>query len=225
MPLSLRPRSQPEECLVQPRWSLARRWLVLLLLPLGLTAHGAAPARPSDSLRTAFVACDARAFLALNMARNYLMTDRNKDLVLPFLRDDAAAQAMADELFRRVDANEIRHPGQFAADILQRCATEQKLNVGAPRALVATCFVRTDIAFFLHTHRSEGVKQGEAISKVLTRLKSRALYPAALVTSTSDAVYKPLEPPDLRQLMSAMAWSCIGKGRGAATSPASAASR
>src|SRR5688572_19904636 len=112
-----------------------------LMLTLGLAASAAVRAQQvANDSRTAFRTCDDRAFLALTMARNYLMTGRNRDMVLPHLNGDQDAEAMADELFRRVEANEIRHPGQFAADVLIQCASDEKLKVGASRSLIATCF-------------------------------------------------------------------------------------
>jgi hypothetical protein len=206
---------------------LLRRVMWTLALMLGLTAGAVVRAQPtSDASRNAFHTCDDRAFLALTMARNYLMTGRNKDLVLPHLNGNADAEAMAEELFRRVEANEIRHPGQFAADVLTQCASDEKLKVGASRSLVATCFVRTDVAFFMHGSRADNLTQVEAVRRVSGRLKARDLYPMWLITDISEAVYRPAQAPELRPLMGAVAWGCIHRrGAASAAQPASAASR
>jgi len=197
-------------------------WLQVVLLVFGGAAGAASHAQTSAQSRESFRVCDARAFLALNITRNYLMSGRNKQSVLPYLSGDAAAEAMADEVFRRVEAGEIRHPGQMAADTLFRCAAEQKISVGAPRAQVSMCFVRTDIAFFLHVERSNGVVRQQAVSRVLARLTSRELYPTALVNAVAEAVYAPPQLPDVRQIMGTVAWSCINRAA-AASSAASAA--
>jgi hypothetical protein len=198
-----------------------------VLALLGAGAGSAARAQAvRDDPRLAFRVCDDRAFLAVSMARNYLMTGRNKDMVLPQLQGNPAAEAMADQLFRRVEANEIRHPGQFAADVLMQCADERQLKVGASRQLLATCFVRSDVAFLMHASRGDKLTQVQAITRVSGRLGARDLYPMWLIREVSEAVYQPVETPELRQLTGAVAWSCVQR-RGAApaaTPGASAAS-
>ena len=206
---------------------MLRQAMWTLAVMLSLTASAVVRAQPTpDASRDAFQACDDRAFLALTMARNYLMTGRNKDMVLPHLKGNPDAEAMAEELFRRVEANEIRHPGEFAADVLMQCASEQKLKVGASRSLIATCFVRTDVAFFMHGGRADNLTQVEAVRRVSGRLKARDLYPMWLITDISEAVYRPAQAPELRPLMGAVAWGCIQRrGAASAAPPASAASR
>ena len=190
-------------------------WLKTALCALlTVSATGAAVAQAPDdgggtATRDAFGVCDARAFLALNIARNYMMTGRNRETVMPHLRADAAAEAMAEAVLARIDAGAVRHPGEVAADALFECAAEQKISVGASREQVALCFTRTDVAFFLHVERSQKVVRQQAVSKVRTRLASRELYPAALINSVADAVYTPAQLPDLRQLMGSVAWACI----------------
>lgn len=198
------------------------------LLVCGVTAAAASQAQTggqADSAqRESFRLCDARAFLALNIARNYMMTGRNRQAVVPHLQGDATAEAMAEDVFRRVDAGQVGHPGEVAADVLFECAAQQKVNVGAPRKQVASCFTRTDIAFFLHIERSNNVVRQQAVSKVQARLKSRELYPTALINTVAEAVYAPPQLPDLRQLMGKVAWACINRAP-STEAAASAASR
>lgn len=201
------------------------RWIALSyrlgLLALGVVAAlGARAQSAAPDAREAFRACDEQAFLALNIARNYLMTNRNRDMVLPHLRSSAMAEAMAQELFDRVDSGEIRHPGQFAADKLFACAGERQLRVGTGRERAALCFTRTDVAFFLHAERERKVVRQQAVANVLKRLALRELYPTALVNSVAEAVYRPAETPDLRRLMGAVAWGCINEQPAAAAAPA-----
>ncbi|HEY6355887.1 MAG TPA: hypothetical protein VIY30_15475 [Burkholderiaceae bacterium] len=198
---------------------MSSRWPIAcaraLLLVWGVAAGTASQAQPigdaGSASRESFRICDAMAFLALNIARNYMMTGRDRQAVVPHLKGDAAAEAMAEAIFRRVDADEIRHPGEVAADVLFDCAAQQKMSVGASRQQVALCFTRTDIVFFLHTERSNHVVRQTAVSKVQARLKSRELYPAALISSMAEAVYTPPELPDLRQMMGRVAWTCINR--------------
>jgi hypothetical protein len=204
-------------------WPMAG--LRAVLLTWAIAAGGAAQAQPTDegasAARESFRICDAKAFLALNIARNYMMTGRDRRTVVPHLQGDAAAEAMAEAIFRRIDADEIRHPGEVAADVLFECAAQRKMFVGAPRQQVALCFTRTDIVFFLHLERSNHVVRQSAEAKVQARLTSRELYPAVLISTMAKAVYTPPELPDLRQLMGRTAWACINRPAPAA----SAASR
>jgi hypothetical protein len=188
-----------------------------------LCAHVSAHAQPAETARDAFRACDAQAFLALNIARNYLMSDRNRALVLPHVEGSEIGRKMADDLFDRVEKGEVRHPGQFAADTLFRCASELKLRVGAGKEQAAVCFTRTDVAFLMDIERSKGVERQKAVSNVSSKLTARALYPMSLIQQVAGAVYTPAKPPELRQLMGSIAWGCINQ-RAPATA-ASAASR
>lgn len=188
-------------------------WRGLAAAVLVLGAPAVSQAQPTDAARDAFRACDAQAFLALNMARNYLMSDRNRGLVLPQVEGSPLGRAMAEELFDRVDRGEIRHPGQFAADTLFKCAGELKLTVGASKAQAAVCFTRTDVALLLHGERGKGVLRQKAVANVSAKLKARTLYPMSLINQVAAAVYTPAQPPELRPLMGTVAWGCIGSLR------------
>ncbi|HEX6018447.1 MAG TPA: hypothetical protein VFZ28_10130 [Burkholderiaceae bacterium] len=181
-----------------------------LLALCGLAAGAASQAQDAAATqRDSFRVCDEQAFLVLNIARNYMTTDRNRDAVIPYLKSDAAATKMAEGVMDRIDAGTVRHPGQEAADALFQCAAEHRMKVGAPRQQVALCFTRTDIAFFLHVERSKHVVRENAVHNVSTRLTSRELYPASLIEQVAKAVYAPAELPDLRRLMGTVAWACI----------------
>jgi hypothetical protein len=200
-------------------------WFGQLAMALvwGLCSAAQAQAQAKNAVdpRAAFRACDAHAFLALGIARNYLMSDRNRSLVMPQVEGSPMGRAMAEELFDRVESGQIKHPGQFAADTLFKCAGEMKLRVGATREHAAVCFTRTDVAFLLHTERGKGSEKQKAVSNVSAKLTARNLYPMSLISQVSDAVYTPPQLPDLQHLMGAVAWGCINQRPGAA----SAASR
>jgi hypothetical protein len=194
------------------------KWLVALLwIGTGVSVHAQNRIDP----REAFRACDARAFLALSIARNYLMSDRNRALVMPQVEASPMGRAMAEDLFDRVESGAIKHPGQFAADTLFKCAGESNLRVGTTREHAAICFTRTDVAFLLHTERSKGTPQQKAVSNVSAKLTARSLFPMSLISQVSQAVYTPTQLPDLQRLMGAVAWGCIHRPPAAA----SAASR
>ncbi|HEX6722545.1 MAG TPA: hypothetical protein VF107_13350 [Burkholderiaceae bacterium] len=181
-----------------------------------LPAH----AQAGDAARDAFRACDAQAFLALNIARNYLMSDRNRGLVMPQVEGSEIGRAMAEDLFDRVDRGQIRHPGQFAADTLFKCARELNLRVGASKEQAAVCFTRTDVPLLLHAERVKGTARQKALANVSGKLTQRTLYPMSLIQQVADAVYRPEKVPDVQQLMGAVAWGCINSGApGAASAP------
>ena len=188
-------------------------------------AHAQAQAQSPVDPRAAFRACDAHAFLALSIARNYLMSDRNRGLVMPQVEGSPLGRAMAEDLFERVESGAIKHPGQFAADTLFKCAGEMKLRVGATREHAAVCFTRTDVAFLLHTERSKGTERQRAVSNVSAKLTSRSLYPMGLIAQVTEAVYTPAQLPNLQQLMGAVAWGCIHQRPGAASAASTASSR
>ena len=197
------------------------RWIAAVVCVL--CAHASAHAQPSNTALDAFRACDAHAFLALSIARNYLMSDRNRSMVMPHVEGSEIGRKMAEDLFDRVDRGEVRHPGQFAADTLFKCASDLKLRVGATQEHAATCFTRTDVAILLDVERSKGVERQKAVASVSSKLKARTLYPMSLIHQVAGAVYTPTKPPELRELMGWVAWGCINQ-RPPATA-ASAASR
>jgi hypothetical protein len=176
---------------------------------LVLCANVPAHAQAGNAANAAFRACDGQAFLALGIARNYLMSDRNRSLVMPHVEASKAARAMAEDLFDRVDRGEIRHPGQFAADTLFDCAGALNLSVGASKEHAALCFTRTDVPLLLHVERAKATVQHQAIATVSGKLTQRTLYPMSLIQQVAEAVYRPEKVPDVQQLMGAVAWGCI----------------
>jgi hypothetical protein len=209
--LSSRPVLDARGAVMRRGWWLVSKWAVALVWSLCSATLAQAQAQAPNKVdpRDAFRACDAHAFLALSIARNYLMSDRNRSLVMPQVEGSPMGRAMAEELFDRVESGEIKHPGQFAADTLFKCAGELKLRVGATRERAAVCFTRTDVAFLLHTERGKGIEKQKAVSNVSAKLTARNLYPMSLISQVSEAVYTPPQLPNLQRLMGAVAWGCI----------------
>jgi hypothetical protein len=202
----------------------ACRWIAALLLAAG-SATLARAQTPERGRLEAFRACDAQAFLALGIARNYLMSNRDRSLVMPYVEGSALGKAMAEDLFDRVESGEIRHPGQFAADTLFKCAGELKLRVGASKEHAALCFTRTDVAVLLDGERSKGTARQKAVANVSARLTARTLYPMGLINQVAEAIYAPPKAPELRQVMGSLAWQCIhNRAAGSAASAAAGAS-
>jgi hypothetical protein len=203
----------------------------VLLLAAGAATSARAQAQ-SGRQHDAFRACDAQAFLALSIARNYLMSNRDRSLVMPYVEGSTLGRAMAEDLFDRVESGEIRHPGQFAADTLFKCAGDLKLRVGASKEHAAVCFTRTDVAVLLDGERSKGTPRQKAVANVSAKLTARTLYPMGLINQVAEAIYTPPKAPELRQVMGAMAWGCIGRAAAsrasapaASAAPASASAR
>jgi hypothetical protein len=190
---------------------------------LGILISGAVQAQPSSAAQAAFRLCNARTFVAVNIARSYLHDEtRNKEVVLGAVKDHPWGRALAQQLFRRDDAGQLKHPAEFAADVLYQCAITEGLSVGAPKNVAQVCLARSDIAYYLHGDRAQGLVQQEAVSRATARLVPREVYPTALVNAVADAVYAPKELPELRAISERMLWACI---KSAPPTPASAASR
>ena len=203
------------------RWPMtcARAALLVWGVAAGAASQAQTAGQASDVVsRESFRICDAKAFLALNIARNYLVTGRNRQSVLPYLNGDAAAEALAEEMFRRVDAGEVRHPGQAAADVLFECAAQQKMTVGAPRAAGRA-------VLHAHRHRLPSAR----------RAQQRRRAPAGGVEGAGatevargvpDGAHqhrgrsrlRAAQIPDVRQLMGSVAWGCINRPPSAASS-------
>lgn len=195
------------------------RWLATSLV-LAALVSGPAEAQPSSAAQVAFRLCNARTFVAMTIARNYLSdTTKNKQAVLGAVKDHPWGKTLAQQLFRRDEAGELKHPAEFAADVLYQCAITERLSVGAPKNVARVCLARSDIAFYLHGDRAQGLVQQEAVARTTARLVPREMYPTALVNAMADAVYAPKELPDLRAISDRMLWACIN------SRPASAASR
>jgi hypothetical protein len=199
--------------------ALARRFAASLML--WTVASATAQPQPGGSAQAAYRLCDARAFVAMNIARTYLLEGRNKELVLDAVKNHAWGQAMAQALFRRDETGELKHHAEFATDILYQCAIHEGVTVGAPKSTAQVCLARSDIAFYLHADRSRGLVRQEAVARTTARLTPRALYPTALVNAVAEAVYAPAELPELRQLAGKVVWACINSK----PAPASAVAR
>ncbi len=184
-------------------------------------AAGAAPAAaPASDVQRAFRQCDARAFLAMNIARIYLDEGRNRQLVIERVKSNDWGLQMAEALFKRVDEGRLQHPAEFAADVLGQCAASQRLNVGASKTQTQLCMARADMVVHLHGYRTQGVSRTDAVARTAERLKPREVYPAALIDAVAGPVFAPASPPDMNTLWSQMLWGCI---RARPPRPASAA--
>ncbi len=197
------------------------RWLAASLV-LGGTFAGPAQAQPASAVQAAFRLCNARTFVAMSIARSYLGdAARNKEVVLGAVKHHSWGSALAQQLFQRDQAGQLKHPAEFAADVLYQCAITEGLTVGAPKSVAQVCLARSDIVFYLHGDRAQGLVQQEAVSRTTARLVPREVYPTALVNAVARAVYAPKDLPDLRTVSDRLLWACINSQPTAA----SAASR
>lgn len=179
--------------------------LVLLsLLPLAMPA-----AAQSGSAKDSFTLCESEAFLSLNVARNYLLFGRKRDNVLPYLSNSAFDQDLAQELFRRADANEIRHHAQFAAEKLAACAKRTGQDFSRPTFVVESCFAKVDIPFFLYNALEEKASKDDAIASTEKSLPNRDLYPAALIREVADRLYPSSSLDQTRRTMRSLFWNCV----------------
>lgn len=191
------------------------------LIVTALWLHGAAasaqpasappmrPAAPASAAQAAFKMCDARGFVAMNMARTYFAHDRNRHHVIDMVKRNDWALQQAEVLFKRVEEGKVRHPAEFAADVLAQCAAGQGMVIGASRNHVRLCFARVDVATQVHADRTRGLPREQAVSRAAEQFVPREVYPDYLLNSVADAVYARENLPDLRMLTSQMLWACI----------------
>lgn len=181
----------------------------------------ASPAAPASAAQAAFKLCDARGFVAMNMARTYFATQRNRTQVLDMVKRNDWAQRQADVLFKMVDDGQLQHPAEFAADVLAQCAVSQGMVIGASRNQVRLCFARADVATQIHSDRKQGLPRDQAVSRAGEGFLPREVYPDSLLQGVADVVYAPKDLPDLRVLTSQLLWGCIRARPPAAASAAS----
>lgn len=179
------------------------------------------PARPASAAQAAFRLCDSRAFVALSVARAYLLEGRNREQARALVRDNPWGSSMVDELLRRADAGTLRHHAEFAGDVLVQCAIAEAIPLGVTKPAAQLCLARADIAQQLHAARSRGVARQVAVERVTRTLTPPELYPPGLVPVVAAAVYQPTALPELRRLSGQVVWSCIREQ----SRPAAAASR
>jgi hypothetical protein len=169
-----------------------------------------APAHDAEAAqRRAFLVCDIESRMALNMARNYFLSGRKEDQVLPYVGNRQPGLGIAQRLFREAAAGTVSHHADFATEILFECASREKMSLDKPRGLVTTCFARVDIPFFLHTWRQQGLAKDAAIARVETMLKDRNVYSEPLIQSTAQTVYSADVHEDGRKVMGTVFWSCV----------------
>jgi hypothetical protein len=168
------------------------------------------PASPDDvAERRAFLVCDSEGGLALAIARNYFLSGRKEEQVLPYVGDKQPGLGLAQKLFRESAAGKVSHHADFATEVLFECASREGLALDKPNALVRMCFARVDIPFFLQTLRRRGVEKGEAITRLETMLKDRDIYPESMIQATAQSVYSDDAGSDANKLMGTVFWSCV----------------
>lgn len=173
------------------------------------SASPSRPAAPASAAKAAFRLCDSRTFAALAMGRTYLYEGRDRQKVLALVKDHDWARPLAENLVRRADAGEIKHPAQFATEVLFQCAINETIQVGGSRTDAQVCLARTDIAAELHAARAQGVSRAQAVGRTTGRLKPPELYPPAIVNTVADVVYGAQTLPSLRTLSSEVLWGCM----------------
>lgn len=108
------------------------------------------------------------------MARQYLLSGKSRESVSPYLGSNKFDESLANDLFRRTDAGDIKHHATFAADKLYACNTREKAQqLTASRAVAEMCFTTVDIPFFLYIAMEEKLSKAAAIVRVAQQLNIR----------------------------------------------------
>ncbi len=184
--------------------SMKSRLALLVLLLLAATASA-----QSTSSNASFKLCESEAFLSLNVARNYLLFGRQRENVLPYLSKAQFDQDLAQELFRRVEANEIRHHAQFAAEKLAACAMRTGQEFSRPKFVVESCFAKVDIPFFLFNSLEEKASKEDAVANAEKLLPNRDSYPAALIREVAERLYPSATLEQTQRTMRSLFWNCV----------------
>lgn len=167
------------------------------------------PSQDDVAQRRAFLVCDTEGGLALAIARNYFLSGRKEEQVLPYVGDRQPGLGLAQKLFREAAAGKVSHHSDFATEVLFECASREGMTLDKPSALVRTCFARVDIPFFLQTLRRRGLAKDEAIERLETMLKDRDIYPESLIRVTAQTVYSDDTGSDPDKLMGTVFWGCV----------------
>jgi hypothetical protein len=172
------------------------------------TSTQAAPQQTNEESK--FKLCESESFMALHMARNYmLISKRDKSAVLNYIsRDDKYANAVAEEIFSGVDSGKIRHYADYAADRLLKCSQEQGMPITKSQDLLRMCFARVDIPFLLSAFKDQGLAKSEAINRATTALKDERQYPKPLITAVASQMYAPGQQASADRHMKQLFWSC-----------------
>jgi len=174
--------------------------LILLISLASLPASAAGEA--------SFKTCESESFLALSVARNYLLGGK-KEAVTPYLSDSAFDQALAEQLFRQAEAGELKHHSQFAADKLLACASREGVALEQTKTTVEACFVKVDVPFFLYLGKEEGLSKSDAIAKVERTLPDRNTFPSPLIAAVAERVFAASSVQQVQRSSRAMFWSCM----------------
>lgn len=184
------------------------KYVLLLLLLEGCAAQQQQPQEVAKGINEKFEICDSEGFMALNMARNYFMSHKNKDSVLNYTKSDAFLNDLAQTLFLRVDSGEIKHHADFAAETLYSCASREQMRLEKPMSMARICYARVDIPFFLSIDKNRGMAKADAIQKVSSVLENRTVYPEGLISAVADGAYETTATSQVRKLMGTVFWSC-----------------
>lgn len=157
-----------------------------------------------------FHLCESESFMALHMARNYmLISKRDKSAVLNYIsRDDKYANAVAEDIFTGVDSGKVKHYADYAADKLLKCSKDQGMPLAKSRDQLRVCFARVDIPFLLSAFKEQGLAKSEAISKATAALKNESQYPKALINTVASQMYAPGPQGSADRHMKQLFWSC-----------------
>jgi hypothetical protein len=181
--------------------------------PVHIVPPAAPEAQPKATqgarAEASFRQCDQDSFLALNMARNYLLSGRKKESVLAYVGNDAVLKALAEQMFARIDSGEFKHHSEYAAEILLHCASSTGHAIDKPRNIISFAFARVDIPFFLVAAKARGLKQDEAVASTAESLTNRSLYPLSLIHGIATMVYSNRTEADDVRLMHTIFWGAV----------------
>ena len=189
---------------------------VVLLTACGTTSQKTAENTQSsattasrDKAKASFDICESEAFLSLSISRQYFLSGKKRDAVLPYIGPSKFDQELASELFRRVDSGEIKHYATFAAEKLYSCAMREGAQLATPRAVAENCFAKVDIPFFLFLAQENHLGKTEAIARVEKQLKDREQFPSKLIELVAEDMYSSPTSEQFQRTQRKVFWNCM----------------
>ncbi|MFM8899104.1 MAG: hypothetical protein ACKOF9_04040 [Burkholderiales bacterium] len=172
-----------------------------------LVACSQMPEKNPDS--NSFQVCESEAFMSLSVARQYIASGKDRSSVLPYVGETLDNKTLAEEVFRRVDAGQIRHHATFATEKLYECASREGAALTVPPKEAELCFAKVDIPFLLFLAKENGLSKADAIARVGQQTRNQGQVPSALVSSVAERVYPSSTVEQTNRTMRALFWSCM----------------
>ena len=160
----------------------------------------------TDPTTRAFQFCTDQAIFALNISRQYLLSNKNRNWVVPYIGKGTEDLKFAEEMFDRVDSGDIKHHAEYATEQLYTCAYKKGMGLSVPRETARQCFAKVDVPYFLYIAKEQGKEKERALAEVIERFPE---YPADAISKVADGVFPNQTYAEYRRMSEAVFWLCM----------------